>query len=159
MSTPHTPQPLAAPDVSSALNALRMRGLRVSAARRLVLEALYRADGPVTAEEIAAGLGGRLPGSDLGSVYRNLDTLEREGLIGHAHVGHGPGLYALHARRPDAIACCEGCGERRVIDRRQLAALRVAIRDACGLEPAFGHFPLLGLCTTCATEGAPVSTP
>src|SRR5215208_4964015 len=146
MSSPHATQPVSAPDVSSALNALRLRGLRVSAARRLVLEALYRADGPVTAEEIAAGLGGRLPGSDLGSVYRNLDTLEREGLIGHAHVGHGPGLYALHSRRPDAIACCEGCGERQVIDRGKLAALRAAVREAAGLEIAFGHFPLVGLC-------------
>src|SRR5215212_474641 len=149
MSTPHAIKPLAAPDVSSALNALRMRGLRVSAARRLVLEALYGADGPVTAEEIASGLGGRLPGSDLGSVYRNLETLEREGLIGHAHVGPGPGLYALHARRPDAIACCESCGERREIERGKLAALRAAVREACGLEEAFGHFALIGLCARC----------
>jgi Fur family ferric uptake transcriptional regulator len=153
MSTPHAPKPLAAPDVSSALNALRMRGLRMSAARRLVLEALYRADGPVTAEEIAAGLGGRLPGSDLGSVYRNLDTLERQGLIGHAHVGHGPGLYALHGKGGGAVACCERCGERRTIDRASLASLRAAVRDACGLEAAFGHFPLLGLCAACASEG------
>jgi Fe2+ or Zn2+ uptake regulation protein len=152
MSTPHAPQPLAAPDISSALHALRLRGLRVSAARRLVLEALYRADGPVTAEEIATGLGGELPGSDLGSVYRNLDTLEREGLIGHAHVGHGPGLYALHGRGGGAIACCEGCGERRSIERAALATLREAVRDACGMEPAFGHFPLLGLCANCAAR-------
>src|SRR5215208_6303682 len=153
MSSPHATQPVSAPDVSSALNALRLRGLRVSAARRLVLEALYRADGPVTAEEIAAGLGGRLPGSDLGSVYRNLDTLERAGLIGHAHVGHGPGLYALHSRRPAAVACCERCGERRPIDRSRLAVLREAVREACGFEVAFGHFGVLGLCATCAAEG------
>jgi Fur family ferric uptake transcriptional regulator len=149
--SPPTP-PLTAPDVSSALNALRSRGLRVSAARRLVIEALYRAEGPVTAEEIAGGLGGRLPGSDLGSVYRNLDTLEREGLIGHAHVGHGAGLYALHSRRPEAMACCERCGERREIDRGKLAALRAAVREACGLEEAFAHFALIGLCARCASE-------
>ena len=48
---------------------------------------------------------------------RNLDTLEREGVIGRAHVGHGPGLFAPRCRRPDAIACCERCGERRVMGR------------------------------------------
>jgi len=152
MSTSHTPHRVTPPDVTSAVNTLRMRGLRVSAARRLVLEALYRAEGPVTAEEIAAGLGGALPDSDLGSVYRNLDTLERAGLIGHAHVGHGPGLYALHSRRPAAVAYCERCGERRPIDRSRLVVLRDAVREACGFEVAFGHFPVIGLCAACAAE-------
>ena len=155
MPSPHAPQPLTAPDVTSALNALRGRGLRVSAARRLVVEALYRAEGPVTAEEIAGGLGGRLPGSDLGSVYRNLETLEREGFVGHAHVGRGAGLYALRSRRPDAIACCEQCGEHREIDRGKLAALRAAVRDACGLEEAFDRFALMGLCARCAADVRP----
>ena len=40
-------------DLDSAVDALRVRGLRVSAARRLVLEALYGAPGPVTADQIA----------------------------------------------------------------------------------------------------------
>jgi nucleoside-diphosphate-sugar epimerase len=46
------------------------RGWRVR-----VLDNRYRCD-PDTAEEIAAGLDGRLPRSDLASVYRNLETLE-----------------------------------------------------------------------------------
>jgi Fe2+ or Zn2+ uptake regulation protein len=46
--------------------------MRISAARRLVLEALYAADAPISAEQIADGLSGRLPRSDLASVYRNL---------------------------------------------------------------------------------------
>ena len=43
----------------------------------------------------AGGLGGRLPASDLGSVYRNLEALERAGLVRHVHAGHGAGRYAL----------------------------------------------------------------
>ena len=54
-----------------------------------------RGGAPVRAEEIAAGIGGRLPRSDLASVYRNLETLENHGLVRHLHLGHGPGLYAL----------------------------------------------------------------
>ena len=74
----HAPaaEPLEAPDAEQAMAALRKRGMRISAARRLVIEAVYEAKTPVSAEQIAAGLGGRLPGSDLGSVYRNLETLE-----------------------------------------------------------------------------------
>ena len=36
---------------------MRERGLRVSAARRLVVEALLAADGPMSAEQIAEGIG------------------------------------------------------------------------------------------------------
>lgn len=49
----------------------------------------------MTAEQIAGGLDGQVPPSDLGSVYRNLETLEGLGVVRHMHAGHGPGLYAI----------------------------------------------------------------
>ena len=64
-------------NAEAAAEAIRASGLRLSAARRLVLEALYRAESPVKAEEIASGLDGNLPRSDLASVYRNLETFEQ----------------------------------------------------------------------------------
>ena len=100
---------LDAPDLDSAVDALRARGLRVSAARRLVLEALYAADGPITAEQIADGLAGRLPRSDLASVYRNLETLEEVGLVRHFHLGHGPGLYAPSGAGEREYLVCDSC--------------------------------------------------
>jgi Fur family ferric uptake transcriptional regulator len=76
LTTTHRSPALSATNIEAAVKALRERGLRVSAARRLVLEALYGAEGPLSAERIAQGLEGRLPRSDLASVYRNLETLE-----------------------------------------------------------------------------------
>ena len=75
MTAAHIGATVSASSPTAALAALQERGLRASSARRLVLEALYAGDEPVTAEEIAAGLDGRLPRSDLASVYRNLETL------------------------------------------------------------------------------------
>src|SRR5262249_26097620 len=82
-------------DLNSALAVMRERGLPVSAARRLVLEALLVADGPMSAEQIAQGIGGRLPSSDIASVYRNLQAFDDAGLVRHVHLGHSPGLHAL----------------------------------------------------------------
>lgn len=82
-------------DLPSAMALMRERGLRVSAARRLVLEALLAADGPMSAEQIAQGIGGQVPSSDIASVYRNLPAFEDIGLVRHVHLGHGPGLHAL----------------------------------------------------------------
>src|SRR5262245_11428691 len=91
MTMVHHAPPLRAPSLGAALGLLRARGLRVSAARRLVLEALYAAEAPMSAEELTA----RVPGSDLASVYRNLVVLQEVGLVRHVHLGHGPGLYSL----------------------------------------------------------------
>lgn len=81
VTVPHTGPPVDAADLDAALAALRQRGTRVSASRRLVLEALFVAGGPVTAESIARGLEGHVTPTDLASVYRNLETLEQVGLV------------------------------------------------------------------------------
>jgi Fur family ferric uptake transcriptional regulator len=136
--------------VEQAVDELRSRGLRISAARRLVLEALFAADGPVTAERIAEGLDGRLPRSDLTSVYRNLETFETIGLVRHVHLGHGPGLYALASQADREYLVCEACDRIRAVPSADLADVRLVIRERFGYEARFGHFPIVGLCPECA---------
>jgi Fur family transcriptional regulator, ferric uptake regulator len=139
--------------VGDAADALRRRGLRVSAARRLVLEALFAARSPVTAESIAAGLGGRLPLSDLASVYRNLDVLEQQGFVRHLHLGHGAGLYALAGNGDREYVVCERCGRLETLDHPARQRIRVEVRRSSGFEACFDHFPLPGLCPGCAVNG------
>ena len=140
--------------LDAAVEALRRRGHRASSARRLVLEALFAADGPLTAEQIAAGLDGRLPRSDLASVYRNLDTLEQVGLVRHVHLGHAAGAYALASARAREYLVCERCGTTQEVDGAVLREAREAIRRATGWEAAFGHFPVVGACPGCAAHAA-----
>jgi Fur family ferric uptake transcriptional regulator len=149
LTVPHATRPLAPASVPAAITTLRVRGLRVSAARRLVLEALFAADGPVTAEAIAAGLDGRLPSSDLASVYRNLDTLEEIGLVRHFHVAHGAGRYALTTQSQAGYVACEGCGAHRPLDHSTVAQVAAVLREACGYEPQLVHFPIVGHCSEC----------
>jgi Fur family ferric uptake transcriptional regulator len=140
---------LAADDAETAGLAVRAHGLRLSAARRLVLEALYAAPAPIAADEIADGLGGKLPRSDLASVYRNLDTLEHVGLVRHVHLGHGPGRYTP-AGRPTDFLVCERCDDVATVSADQLVAARETIRAATGFEAHFDHFPISGLCAECS---------
>ena len=149
MTVPHETPVLAPASIPAAITTLRVRGLRVSAARRLVLEALFAADGPVTAEAIADGLGGRFPQSDLASVYRNLDTLEEIGLVRHFHVAHGAGRYALASRHQAGYVACEHCGAHHPLDRATVAHIAVLVRDACGYDPQLVHFPMVGRCPEC----------
>jgi Fe2+ or Zn2+ uptake regulation protein len=149
--------PAVTPD--GAVEALRASGRRVSAARRLVLEALFCADGPMSADQIADGIGGRVPRSDLTSVYRNLETLEEVGLVSHVHLGHGPGLYALNLDREREWLTCERCGDFRAVDPARLDGVRAAIEAAFGYRASFAHFPVVGLCESCLSAlGGSIST-
>ena len=141
MTVPHRTKALSAPSLTAAVVALRTHGMRVSATRRALLAALYAARAPRTAEALAGDL-------DLASVYRNLDALEHVGLVRHVHVGHGPGLYALAARRDRGYAACEACGRHEPLS----AAALEAVRAATGFTSDFSHFPLVGLCPVCVHQ-------
>lgn len=150
MTVAHRSPTLVVDSLEDALTVLREAGLRASAARRLVLEALFAAEGqPLSAERIAEGVTGRVPRSDLASVYRNLERLQEVGLVRHMHLGHGPGLYVLAASAREYLAC-ESCSAVRAVDPVELDEVRASIRNRFGYEATFGHFPIVGLCEDCA---------
>jgi Fur family transcriptional regulator, ferric uptake regulator len=139
--------PLAAANLADAVTALRERGLRLSTSRRLVLEALFAADGPVSAEHVARGLN-----LDAASVHRNFETLERHGLVRHVHLGHGPGLYALLERGEREYLYCDRCGAVRALPATELDPVRKRIRDRYGYETRFSHFAIVGICGSCSAD-------
>src|ERR1700712_4035206 len=110
-------------DIDDAVGALRARGLRVSIARRLVLELLFAASGPVSAEHVANTLG-----IDAASVYRNLEMLERHGLVHHVHLGHGPGPYVLVGRGEHESLYCDRCATVTPLEPERLDPIREQLR-------------------------------
>jgi Fur family ferric uptake transcriptional regulator len=139
--------PLALDSIEEAIAAVRQGGMRLSTPRRLVLEALFAADGPVSAVHLAHALS-----IDESSVYRNLEVLERHGLIRHVHLGHGPGLYALVGHHEVEYLYCERCAKVTAVTPDQLDPVRTSIRERFGFETRFTHFAIVGLCERCAAN-------
>jgi len=150
-------------DIHGALALLREQGLRRSSARRLVLQALFATEDPTSAEAIAARLEEEGLKLDLASVYRNLETLGRVGIVRHVHIGHGPGLYMLAGGREREYLVCDRCGRVDAVAPERLDRTRAAIRADLGYRVRFTHFPIVGICADCArassnpTNGAPVT--
>jgi Fur family ferric uptake transcriptional regulator len=137
--------------MSDAAAAVRRGGGRLTASRRAVIEALFAAGGPTSAEDIAAGLGGRVRPTETTSVYRNLEWLERLGIVRHVHLGHGlPGLYTLARRAEAEYLVCDRCSTVARVEASRLDAARREIRAATGYDGRFDHFPVHGLCPDCA---------
>jgi Fur family transcriptional regulator, ferric uptake regulator len=146
--------PLAFDTIEEAVRAVRLKGMRLSTARRLVLEALFAAEGPVSAGHLAQTLA-----IDESSVYRNLEVLERHGLIRHVHLGHGPGLYALVGRHEVEYLYCERCAKVAAVTPEQLDPVRKSIKQRFGYEARFTHFAIVGLCERCAASPPPSAPP
>jgi Fur family ferric uptake transcriptional regulator len=132
--------------VDDILATLRAAGHRVSAPTARVLDVLFAADGPVSADDIA--------GADLErtSVYRNLERLEALGVVSHVHVGHGPGLYALARGADQEYLCCDRCGRVTTVDPAALDGVRAALQADFGHVARFSHFPIHGVCADCETQ-------
>jgi Fur family transcriptional regulator, ferric uptake regulator len=135
---------LAASSMSDAIASLRELGLRLTTPRRLVLEALFAAERPVSAEHVASRLS-----LDVASVHRNFEMLERNGLVRHVHLGHGPGLYALRGRGEREYLYCDRCGAVETLAASELDPVRKRIRERHGFQARFNHFAIVGTCAAC----------
>lgn len=150
-AAPQTP-PLHFATIDEAIDAMRERGMRLSTARRLLLEALFAADGAVSAQQLS-----REVGVDVTSVYRNLELLEQFGAVRHVHLGHGPGLYVLAARTDSEYLYCEQCERVVEVPAADLDRVREEIRSATGFNARFTHFAIVGTCAGCAARARPPS--
>jgi Fur family transcriptional regulator, ferric uptake regulator len=119
--------------------------MRLSTARRIMLEALFAADGPVSAQQLSRELA-----VDTTSIYRNLELLERHGLVRHVHLGHGPGLYVLVGRQALEYLYCERCEKVTPVAVEDLDPVRGQIKQQFGFHARFTHFAIVGLCDRCA---------
>src|SRR4051794_26230337 len=140
-------RPLRFESLEEVAEALRGAGHRVSTPTRVVLEALFAADAPLTAEQVAAAAPAPL---ELTTVYRNLERLEQLGAVRHLHAGHGPGLYALAGGGEREYLACERCGRVTSVAPEELDAVRADLRDRFGFAARFTHFPIAGRCADCA---------
>lgn len=149
MTRPLHASPLGFRDIDEVADALREEGGRFSAARRVVLEALFGVDEPLSAEFISGGAGGRTAPLELTSVYRILERFEELGVVRHVHLGHGPGLYALTRDGGREYLVCDSCDRVMAVVPAQLDGVRALVRDTFGFTASFSHFPMVGLCADC----------
>jgi Fur family ferric uptake transcriptional regulator len=99
---------------------------------------------------IAGGIGGRVPESNVGSVYRNLERMQRVGIVRHVHLAHSPSLFTIATAGEREHLTCERCAEYVALEPTQLNEVRRAIRSPLGYAVRFSHVPIVGLCQRCA---------
>jgi Fur family transcriptional regulator, ferric uptake regulator len=134
--------------LEEALELVREHGGRVTSSRRILLRALFATRGHRTAEELALEVQSEDPDIHLSTIYRNLEELERLGVVVHSHFGHGPATYHL-ASSLHGHFVCEKCGTLIVAPDSFFDGLTKAAQSKFGFTIDPHHFALLGLCADC----------
>ncbi len=142
------PRPDVADSVDYVLALVRERGGRVTSPKRLLLEELFARRDYLTAEELTEHLQGRIPDVATSTVYRNLEDLQRLGVVVHAHLGHGPATYQL-ASHAHAHFVCEECGSTVDVPDELFEELARTARRRLKFVIDPRHFAILGRCCDC----------
>ena len=146
---PTEPAPSAdASTIEGALEIVRQHGGRVTSSRRIILRILFSSPGHRTAEELAAEVQAEAPDIHLSTIYRNLEELERLGVVVHSHFGHGPATYHL-AGTVHGHFVCEECGTLIEVPQSMFSGLAREAANEFGFTIDPHHFAMLGRCADC----------
>jgi len=138
--------------VEEIVSQLRHGGTRVTTARRLLLTVLLNSTGHPTVEELLISVRAMAPDVHESTVYRNLEELERLGVVVHTHLGHGAATYHLAANAHGHLVC-ENCGSTIEAAADLFDGLTEAARTRHGFQLRPYHFAVLGICDSCTEAG------
>ena len=144
--------------VDGVLALVRARGGRATPPRRTLLEVLFQADGHLNAEELAVAVQARTPEVHMSTIYRNLEDLQRLGVVVHSHLGHGPATYQL-ASLAHAHFICEVCGVTIEAPDQLFQGLSRTVKSKLGFSIDPHHFAILGRCADCDDHSVRADTP
>ncbi len=128
---------------------LRERGLRLTAQRQLVLEAVYDL-GHATPDQVHGKVAETAAGVNISTVYRTLELLEEVGLVTHTHLSHGAPTYHAAAEAQHVHLVCRGCGRIEEIEPSMLDGVAASLRKERGFTVDVGHVSFFGDCRDCA---------
>jgi Fur family ferric uptake transcriptional regulator len=135
----------------SLADALRARGLRLTAQRQLVLEAVATL-GHATPDQVHAAVSRTAAGVNITTVYRTLELLEELGLVTHAHLSHGAVTYHAVGEQQHVHLVCQACGGVAEVPPGVLDHTVRALEHERGFLVDVGHVALFGLCARCAVS-------
>ena len=113
------------------------------------LTALFGSTDHKSAEELADEIRAQAPDVHLSTIYRNLEELERLGVIDSTRLGSGPATYHL-ASAAHGHLVCEKCGSMTEVPDEMFAGLIEAARDHYGFTINPHRFAVTGRCANCA---------
>jgi Fur family ferric uptake transcriptional regulator len=144
----HSSDPAPEPPAEGLRGELHERGYRMTAQRRLVLDAVS-ALGHATPEDVLGKVREVSSGVNVSTVYRNLELLEELGLVRHSHLGSGPTTWHAASHSGHLHLVCRTCGRVTEVPVALAADLVGRLERETGFISDMEHFGVQGRCADC----------
>ncbi|MBF8970764.1 MULTISPECIES: Fur family transcriptional regulator [unclassified Streptococcus] len=131
------------------LEELREHGIRVTEARRLMLEYLMNSHEHPSAEKIYQDLMEVYPQISLATVYNNLNLFLKEGLVTEIKIKNDQTRYYDFMGHEHINIVCENCGKIADFEGDGPPDISVTVREQTGYELRKQELLVYGLCPDC----------
>lgn len=138
------------------LLALKEAGHRLTPQRLMVLSALRRSVGHVTAQEILDQVRASYPYIDASTVYRTLTVLKDLRMASEVRLADGEARYEWTSGGGHHHLVCGTCEAVADLDHEYLDGLGASLLDDYGFQADLDHFAIHGLCRACR-QGQPAA--
>jgi len=128
---------------------LRAQGLRVTAQRLLILEAVRSAPGHVTAEDLYQQVRDHLPALSIVSVYRTLEFFAQRGILTRTSMGARAVHWEWHVGPEHHHLICRSCGSLREVNGAIFADAATQLQRDYGFQAEMRHVAVWGICAHC----------
>lgn len=121
---------------------------RITEQRRLIGELIRSAEAHLTADQIYLAAKERMPSIAVGTVYRNLGLMERDGEIRRISVPNSPDYFDKSTRMHDHLIC-RCCGSLTDVSFEDLQSLFEKYTD---MRIESYELTLHGVCSLCMAQ-------
>ena len=133
--------------------AMRAHGYRVTAQRTIILETISHMGGHLSAQQVYQEAVKRLPGLNLTTVYRTVESLQGAGLIDIFSTSLEPLQFSLRdSNHPHAHLVCRVCGKVQELDSERIRPLQDIVQRTSDFRLDINHLTLEGLCASCRKD-------
>jgi Fe2+ or Zn2+ uptake regulation protein len=129
-----------------------MTEIKLTSARKAILEVLEESPKHKTAIQIHKDLIDRLPSLNLSTVYRSLDYLVEHKLVSVSDIGTGSPVYERISDRPHHHLICLNCGILFNIDHHLVEPFFEMLNEEFNFRVQTNHLVLYGICEGCQSK-------
>jgi Fur family ferric uptake transcriptional regulator len=126
-----------------------LKGQRITAQRRLLLDLLRRSEGHLDADELHRLAKEREPRISLSTVYRSLRLFKELGLVDERRFADEHHHYEAKGEREHYHLLCLGCGKVIEFEHSALRRLKEDVSRQSGFEVVGADVRMEGYCESC----------
>ncbi len=131
------------------LEELRVRGVRLTPQRLLILNAVAEGEGHLGVDEVFRQAKQSYPYMDIATVYRTLHLFKRLGVVTEVAIGDRLHFEIRDPDRRHHHMVCAKCGGAYDLAPDYLDGFREALMKEFSFEPDLDNFTVTGVCANC----------